>query len=148
MKNLKVGDRVFVPESSNPFWTGIGKINHIFSYGCISLDMETGTMAGKRGAFRASAVQEVPATKIISAPGMRVVSLKRSTQKTGLKVYGKVQGESGKEYNVAYIRRSNFRGWICSCENFFFTMFKKNRNCKHIKFVRGQVGRYAATVKN
>jgi predicted nucleic acid-binding Zn finger protein len=74
---------------------------------------------------------------------MEIMTIKRSTQKTGLKVYGKVLGDSGNVYNFAYFRRKTFRGWICSCENFFFTMFKKNRNCKHLRFVRQEVGRYA-----
>ena len=77
---------------------------------------------------------------------MHILSIKRSTQKTGLKIYGKIVGESGKTYSFAYIRRLNFRGWICSCENFFFTMFKKGRNCKHIKHVRSEFGRYGALV--
>jgi hypothetical protein len=80
-------------------------------------------------------------------PTIKILSLKRSASKIGLKVYGKVLGESGKEYNVAYFRRSNFRGWICSCDNFFFKMFAKKRNCKHLRFVRQQAGRFAASVK-
>jgi hypothetical protein len=79
---------------------------------------------------------------------MQIINIKRSSHKTGLKVYGKVLGESGNTYSVAYFRRSNFRGWICSCESFILTMFSKHRNCKHIRFVRAQVGRYAATVQN
>jgi predicted nucleic acid-binding Zn finger protein len=79
---------------------------------------------------------------------MEILKIKRSTQGTGLKVYGAVQGDSGKTYNFAYFRRLNFRGWICSCESFFFDMFKKKKNCKHLRFVRQQVGRYAATVQN
>lgn len=79
---------------------------------------------------------------------MEILKIKRSTQGTGLKLYGEVQGDSGKTYNVAYIRRPTFRGWICSCESFFFDMFKKNRNCKHLRFVRGQVGRFGASVQN
>lgn len=78
---------------------------------------------------------------------MEILKIKRSSQGTGLKVYGEVFSDSGSVYNFAYIRRPNFRGWICSCENFFFTMFKKNRNCKHIKFVRQEVGRYATKVR-
>ena len=82
----------------------------------------------------------------ILKPSMKIVSVKRSTQKTGLKVYGKVEGESGKTYNFAYLRRDGFRGWICSCDNFFFEQLAKRRNCKHLKFVRKQVGRFATSV--
>jgi predicted nucleic acid-binding Zn finger protein len=77
---------------------------------------------------------------------MEILKIKRSTQKTGLKIYGTVRGESGKEYKFAYFRRPNFRGWICSCESFFFDMFKKSRNCKHLRFVRNEVGRFGSKV--
>jgi predicted nucleic acid-binding Zn finger protein len=77
---------------------------------------------------------------------MNIIKIKRSTQGTGLKVYGAVEGDSGKTYSFAYFRRPTFRGWICSCENFLFSKFAKKRNCKHIKFVRAKVGRYAASV--
>jgi predicted nucleic acid-binding Zn finger protein len=100
--------------------------------------MVTGEQSGELGHFTED---ELDRTE-----GIKIVKIKRSNQKTGLKLYGSVLSDSGKSYNFAYIRRPNFRGWICSCENFFFTMFKKNRNCKHIKFVRQQVGRYGAKV--
>lgn len=77
---------------------------------------------------------------------MEVLSIKRSNQKTGLKIYGKIAGESNKSYRFAYIRRNNFRGWICECESFFFNMFKKNRNCKHLHFVREKYGRFGSSV--
>jgi hypothetical protein len=77
---------------------------------------------------------------------MEVLKIKRSDNKTGLKVYGKIKGESGKVYNFAYIRRENFRGWICECESFFFNMFKKNRNCKHLHYIRNAYGRYGQDV--
>ena len=83
---------------------------------------------------------------------LKVLKIKRSTQKTGLKIYGKILGDPDKKtgeqktYNFAYIRRQNFRGWICSCENFFFSMFKKGRNCKHLHQVREQYGRYGQKV--
>lgn len=136
MSTLKVGDRVKVLK----YWTGEGTITEIYPIedSGYQVTMDTGPHKGRVGGFEMDQVELV---------SMKIVSLKRSTQKTGLKVYGKVQGESGKEYNVAYIRRSNFRGWICSCESFFFDMFKKKRNCKHLRFVRGQVGRFAASVK-
>lgn len=77
---------------------------------------------------------------------MKILKIKRSIEDTGLKVYGKVLGESGTTYNFGYIRRVGFRGWICSCEDFFFNRVAKNQNCKHLHFVRGQVGRYAARI--
>jgi hypothetical protein len=137
---LEVGQKVFVPASLNDYWTGEGIVERVSENHDIAIvSMKTGKQVGISGGFAVSKLQ--PAT------GMQIVSLKRSTHRTGLKVYGKVLGESGKEYNVAYFRRPNFRGWICSCENFFFTMFAKKRNCKHLRFVRGQVGRFAASVK-
>ena len=79
---------------------------------------------------------------------MQILSLKRNkTTDSGLKVYGEVLGDSGKTYKVAYFRRPNFRGWICSCENFILSKFGNHRNCKHLRFVREQVGRYGATVE-
>jgi hypothetical protein len=77
---------------------------------------------------------------------MDITSLKRSKESTGLKIYGRVLGDSGTQYVFAYIRRKTFRGWICSCESFMLQMFGKHRNCKHLKFVRQQVGRYGAKV--
>jgi hypothetical protein len=78
---------------------------------------------------------------------MNIIRMKRSKEGTGLKVYGAVQGDSGKAHSVAYFRRKNFRGWICSCESFLFRQFAKKRNCKHLRFVRAQVGRFATAVK-
>lgn len=141
MSELKIGQKVFVPEKVNSVWTGEGVVEELYPASqSVSLLMTTGEMKGKRGGFDDDKVTVVES-------GIKILSLKRSTHRTGLKVYGKVLGESGKEYNVAYFRRPNFRGWICSCENFFFTMFAKKRNCKHLRFVRGQVGRFAASVK-
>jgi hypothetical protein len=77
---------------------------------------------------------------------LTILKIKRSTQGTGLKVYGEVLGESGKVYKFAYFRRPAFRGWLCSCENFLLNKFAKRKNCKHLKFVRAQVGRYATAV--
>jgi predicted nucleic acid-binding Zn finger protein len=77
---------------------------------------------------------------------MEILSIKRSLRGTGLKVYGRILGDKGKMYVFAYFRRSTFRGWICSCDNFVFSKFSKGRNCKHLKFVRQQVGRYGASV--
>ena len=141
MKTVEVGQKVFVSEKVNSVWTGEGLVENVWIDGeeTAGLLMTTGRMAGKKGGFDISKLEPVS--------GMKIVSIKRSTHRTGLKVYGKVLGESGKEYNVAYFRRPNFRGWVCSCESFFFDMFKKNRNCKHLHFVRQQVGRFGASVQ-
>ncbi len=136
-KQLEVGQNVFISPEVNPVWTGDAVLKNILE-GTAIVEMTTGRMAGKRGGFNLG---------LVVANGIKIISLKRSTHRTGLKVYGKVLGESGKEYNVAYFRRPNFRGWICSCESFFFTMFAKKRNCKHLRFVRKEVGRFAASVK-
>ena len=77
---------------------------------------------------------------------MEILKVKRSEQKLGLKVYGEILGDSGKVYKFGYFRRPNFRGWLCSCENFLLSKFAKRQNCKHLKFIRAKVGRYAATV--
>jgi hypothetical protein len=136
-KTFKVGDRV----KPLKYWEGEGKVVRIFSNGDLEVEMLTGPQAGSEtGAFN-------PENLELLSRGMCILSIKWSTENTGLKLYGKLLGESGKEYQFAYFRRKNFRGWICSCESFFFNMFKKNRNCKHLKFVREQVGRYGASVK-
>jgi len=138
---LKIGQAVFVPEKTNCWWTGSAVVEDLFlgsDSKTVLVRMTSGNSAGQTGGIDWDLLE-------VNQP-MQILKIKRSNQKTGLKVYGEVIGESGNSYNFAYIRRPNFRGWICSCENFFFTMFKKNRNCKHIKFVRAQVGRYGTQV--
>ena len=96
-----------------------------------------------RGCFTLNEVQPATPTDTV----MQILKIKRTANRdSSLKVYGEVQGESGKSYRFAYFRRSNFRGWVCSCENFILRMFAKKRNCKHLHFVRQQVGRYGASV--
>ena len=80
------------------------------------------------------------------AAGMRITKIKRAGGRSGLKIYAEVSGAHGKNYLVGYFRRNNFRGWQCTCKNFFFDAFKKNRNCKHIKLVRAETGRYGGGV--
>jgi len=78
---------------------------------------------------------------------MEILKIRRSRNRdTGLKIYADVLGDSGKTYKVGYIRRPNFRGWICSCENFMLSMFAKKRNCKHIRHVRETYGRFGTRV--
>jgi hypothetical protein len=142
---FKIGDRVRISRSLNSVWAGEGEVYNNEGSTSVGVLMTSGNMAGKLGGFDKNKVQPLPLFNVsVETTGMQITKIKRSSQKTGLKVYGVVRSTSGKDYNFAYIRRSNFRGWICSCENFFFTMFKKNRNCKHIKFVRQEVGRYAS----
>lgn len=78
---------------------------------------------------------------------MKILKIKRpKTPVTGVKLYGEIKGDSGKKYKFAYIRRPGFRGWICSCESFILNKLAKNRNCKHLRFVRKQVGRFGTSV--
>ena len=49
-------------------------------------------------------------------------------------------------HRVVYIRSKNFRGCICTCENFLFDKLAKGRNCIHIKQLRQQYGRYFTAV--
>ncbi|SRR6266403_3689556 len=140
MSKFQIGQKVFVSPEVNPYWTGEGEVVRLIDDEQIAiLRMTTGARVGITGGFKYN--------QLTLVSGLKILSVKRSAHKTGLKVYGKVLGDSGKEYNFAYFRRPNFRGWICSCESFFFDMFKKNRNCKHLRFVRGQVGRFGATVQ-
>ncbi len=138
MNKFQIGQKVFVSPEVNHIWTGEGEVVRFDEYYTI-IRMTSGYRTGYEGGFKHN--------ELVLVSRLKILSIKRSTHKTGLKVYGKVRGDSGKEYNFAYFRRPNFRGWICSCESFFFTMFAKKRNCKHLRFVRGQVGRFAATVQ-
>ena len=115
----------------------VAEVTHYSPYDTIHAVILTGPMKGVTVSFLDKEI----------TPSMKIVSVKRSKEDIGLKVYGKVLGESGKLYNFGYIRRQGFRGWICSCEDFFFQRAGKNQNCKHLHFVRDQVGRYAASVK-
>jgi hypothetical protein len=80
-------------------------------------------------------------------PSMKIVAVKRGLSDFAVKLFGKVQGESGKIYSFGYIRTSAFRGWVCSCNDFIHQRSQKNQNCKHLHFVRGQLGRYGVNVK-
>jgi len=65
----------------------------------------------------------------------------------------KVRAEVGSDadpfttYRVGYIRSKSFRGFVCTCEDFFNRRIGTNRNCKHIKEVRQTYGRYATKVQ-
>jgi hypothetical protein len=139
----QIGDNVFIPASANSYWTGVGKVTGDIEGGFILVRMFTGKATGKTGGF----VPDDLRPHSISDSVMEIVSIKRTKHRdTGLKVYGQVLGESGKTYRFAYFRRKTFRGWICSCDNFMMSQFAKGLNCKHLQFVRNQVGRYAASV--
>lgn len=78
---------------------------------------------------------------------MQVLKIARSkTNVTGVKVYGSILGDKGITYRFAYIRRKGFRGWICSCESFILRLFAIHRNCKHLRHVRQQFGRYGTKI--
>lgn len=140
---IQVGDKVFIPESANSYWTGTGIITHVYEDGVFSVEMLTGLAIGKQGGFDLKEIQPASIHDTI----MQIVSIKRTKHRdTGLKVYGEVLGERGKKYRFAYFRRKTFRGWICSCDNFMMSQFAKGLNCKHLHFVRKQVGRYGASV--
>ena len=77
---------------------------------------------------------------------MDILAIKRSKSGGSIKIYGTILGDSGKTYRFGYIRRRTFRGWICSCESFLLNQIGKNRNCKHLRHVRTQYGRFGALV--
>jgi hypothetical protein len=144
----EIGDKVFIPASANIYWTGTGTVDQVFeadeNFGeAVSVKMLTGAAKGRQGAFTLDEVQRSTVTDSV----MEILKVTRpKNDDTSLKVYGEVKGESGKVYKFAYFRRPNFRGWICSCESFLLSKFAKKLNCKHLHFVRQQVGRYGASV--
>jgi len=77
-----------------------------------------------------------------------IISIKRSKTGGFVKVQARVASEflANVFYKVGYIRSKNFRGWVCTCEDFFNRRIALNRNCKHIKEVRSEFGRYGAKV--
>ena len=78
---------------------------------------------------------------------MEITKIKRvSDRNSSLKLYGEVLSDSGEVYRFAYFRRPTFRGWICNCDSFTMDKFAKKRNCKHLHFVRAQVGRYGTAL--
>jgi predicted nucleic acid-binding Zn finger protein len=78
---------------------------------------------------------------------VQILKVKRvAGREPGLKIYGQILGDSGETYNFAYIRRKTFRGWLCSCTSFMLGCVKDNRNCKHLHYVRAELGRYGSRV--
>lgn len=76
-----------------------------------------------------------------------ILKIRRSKIRSGsVKLYARVASRTrqGVDHAVGYIRSKNFRGWLCDCEDFFFTQKAKNRNCDHIREVRTKYGRYGA----
>ena len=77
-----------------------------------------------------------------------ILSIKRSKPGSSVKIQAKVASDSkpGVDYKVGYIRSKNFRGWVCTCEDFYERRIASNRNCKHIKEVRKTYGRFGTKV--
>lgn len=77
-----------------------------------------------------------------------IVSIKRSKKGSLVKIQAVVASEFLADvfYKVGYIRSKNFRGWVCTCEDFFNRRMALGRNCKHIHEVRETYGRYGTKV--
>lgn len=151
MSDYKRGDRIayvrseggeeyvgrYRDKEGNP---GVAEVRYIqfgIAGASVHATMVTGKGKGAEMLFREDEIEH----------SMKIVNVKRPKDTdTSLKIYGKVLGEHGKIHNFAYVRRVDFRGWICSCDNFFHKRFSRHQNCKHLKFVRSQLGRYGATV--
>ena len=79
-----------------------------------------------------------------------IKSIKRSNNRHGsVKLYARVASRSRANLShlVTYVRSVSTRSFLCSCENFMFHAFAKNRNCAHIREVRNTYGRYGAKVR-
>ncbi len=78
-----------------------------------------------------------------------MIKMKRSEDRTGLvKRYGTVVRRAGAEaHRVTYVRSKSHRAWLCSCADFSFRRYAKNRHCEHLHSVTKRYGRYAAKVK-
>ena len=78
---------------------------------------------------------------------MQILKIQRSKSSgSGVKIHGTILGDKGISYRFGYIRRKNFRGWLCGCDSFLLRMFSKHRNCKHLHEIRAQFGRYGQLV--
>jgi len=80
---------------------------------------------------------------------MRIAFITRAKNPTnGVRVYGSVRSRSvsGLLHDVVYTRNKNTRRWLCSCHDFLFRQFPKNRNCDHIREVRKRFGRFGTKV--
>lgn len=77
-----------------------------------------------------------------------IITIKRTKKGSLVKVMAKVASEflADVSYTVGYIRSKSFRGWVCNCEDFLYRRIPTNRNCKHIREVRGSFGRYGSRV--
>jgi len=77
-----------------------------------------------------------------------ILSIKRSKPGSPVKIQAKVASEflANVSYVIGYIRSKNFRGWVCTCEDFFNRRLAAGRNCKHIREVRSTYGRYGTKV--
>lgn len=150
---FEVGQRVMVPVKSNSVWAGEGVVRRILGMhsnrNLVSIEMLTGRMAGSVGAFEPQKLITASEPVIDSGPKpMSIISIKRTTGKSPMKLYGTFLGEFGKVYNFAYYRGTR-REWVCECKDFFFSQLGRNGNgnCKHLRAIRAEVGRYGATVE-
>jgi hypothetical protein len=77
------------------------------------------------------------------------IKMNRSHNPEGLvKRYGTVVRRTGAEqHRVTYVRSKSHRAWLCSCADFSFRRYAKNRHCDHLHAVTAKYGRYAAKVK-
>lgn len=79
----------------------------------------------------------------------KILKVQRSKFRHGrVKVYALVGSNSrpGTVHRVNYIRSKSHRTFICTCENFIFDKFAKNRNCDCIRTLRQTYGRYLEAV--
>jgi hypothetical protein len=79
---------------------------------------------------------------------MKIQSIARTTRPlNGVKLYAKVMSAFGEDiYTVLYIRTKNVRRWMCNCSTFMYRQFGKGRNCKHIREIRAEYGRFGTKV--
>jgi hypothetical protein len=147
--SYKIGDRVayvhseggelyvgrYRDKQGNP---GVAEIKYFSgSLPIIHAVMVSGIKKGTHVAFLESEI----------APSMKIIAVKRGLPGFAVKLFGKILGESGNVYRFGYIRTLAFRGWACNCEDFVQRRALKNQNCKHLHFVRAELGRYGAEAK-
>lgn len=147
MEKLQVGQQVKILK----WWEGEGQIVSVYAddqgYEVTAL---TGEQTGMTGGFELDEVEaiEVPIT-VVEAPQLttlEILTVKRPEDRNlSMKLYGTVRGNHGKVYKFAYFRRAGFRGWNCSCDS-FFNRQSDHFNCKHLNFVRAELGRYGSKV--
>lgn len=58
---MKIGEKVFVTEEVNWYWTGYGTVTEVYPSGNVCVTMDTGRAAGNGGSFAASDLVQVVA---------------------------------------------------------------------------------------